>query len=156
MDHKQAYESAGMALRLILTYRQSLLSGQEVTLEEIERVDMLVEASDELPEAGSENCISGFWYELQTPGGEILYRNITANPIRIWIDLPNEEDPTRILRYEMLPEENIFTLLIPYYPEANVVILHSSPLNQFDNSEPAEPLWRIELPILEDKKEGVS
>ena len=156
MYQKQAYESTGTALRLILTYRQGLPSGQEIALEEIERIDMLVEASDELPKAGSENLLSGFWYELQTADGEILYRKITANPIRLWINLPDDEEPAHIVRHETLPEENIFTLLVPYYSEATTVILYSSPLNQFDNAEPAEPLWRIEIPILEDKKEEVS
>jgi hypothetical protein len=150
MNKNRSYASSGVALRLVLSYRQNAPPGQEVTLEEVERVEMLVEASDELPEVGPEGQLSGFWYELQTPEGEVLYRKITANPIRTWIDLPDEEDPTRITRYETLPEENIFTLLVPYFSEGSVVVLHSSPLEQMDTAGPAEPLWRIELPAREE------
>lgn len=152
MIKNRKYESSGVALRLVLSYRQSAPPGQEVTLEDVERIEMLVEAPDELAEVGPEGQLSGFWYELQTAEGEVLYRKITANPIRSWIDLPANEDPTPITRYETLPQEKIFTLLVPYYPEGSAVVLYSSPLEQFDNAEPAEPLWRIELPGRQEGK----
>ena len=143
------------ALRLYVRYRKNAPPGQELHLEDIERLEMLVESSVELPEIGPEDQLSGFWYELQSALGEVLYRKIEANPIRSWIDLPHEEDPTRIEHHVTLLEENLFTLLVPYYPEGRVVVLFSSPLHQFDDAAPAEPLWRIELPEWDDERKEV-
>ena len=143
------------ALRLYVRYRKGAPPGQELSLEDLDRLEMLVESSAALPEVGPEEQLSGFWYELQTARGEVLYRKREANPIRTWIDLPHEEDPTRIERHETLPEENLFTLLVPYYPEGRAVVLYSSPLHQFDNAGPAEPLWRIDLPAQGEQRREV-
>jgi len=140
------------ALRLYARYRKSAPPGQELQLERLIRLKMLIESSVEMPELGPEEQLSGFWYELQTAQGRVLYRKRSGNPIRISISLPQEEDPARIQRYAALPEERLFTLLVPYYPEGRVVVLYSSPLDQFDDAGPAKPLWRINLPALEDER----
>lgn len=134
------------ALRLYFRYQQSAPIGEEVQLEDLDRLEMMVESSIDLPELGPDEQLSGFWYQLQAENGEVLYRKAGPNPIRSWIDLPNEEDPTRIEHYMTLPEENLFTLLVPYDPRGRVLVIYSSPLDQFDDAGPAEPLWRIDLP----------
>lgn len=73
---------------------------------------MRLPSSDELPERESDAPLSGFWYEFQTEDGEVLYRQIISNPIRTWVDIPDEEDPTRLVRLEIVPEEKTFVLQI--------------------------------------------
>lgn len=133
------------ALRLYFRYQQSAPVGEEVQLEDLDRLEMIVESSIDLPELGPDEQLSGFWYELQTENGEVLYRKAGPNPIRTWIDLPHEEDPTCIEHQVTLPEENLFTLLVPYDLRGRVLVIYSSPLHQFDDAGPAEPLWRIDL-----------
>lgn len=150
MSPNNEYELPDEALRLVLTYRRHAPPGQEVTLDEIQRVEMRLSASDELPEHEPDEPLSGFWYELQSHHGEVLYRQIIGNPIRTSVYLPDEEDPTRLVRLETLPEEKTFVLLVPAFPEAAEVVLHSSSLDEPSISAPAEPMWRIPLPRREE------
>lgn len=132
-------------IRLVLTYRRDALAGEEVTLREVVRIKKRLMPPDELPRK-PDRPLSGFWYELHDADGEVLYRRIIGNPIRTWIDLPGEEDPTRLVHFESLPDEKTFSLLVPAFPEGTHVILFSSPLDPLSAALPAEPMWRIPLP----------
>lgn len=140
MSHEHAYELPDVALRLVLIYR-----GGEVTLDQALRVRMRLLPSDDLPERMPQEPLSGFWYELQGDDGEILYRQITAHPIRSWAEIPDEEDPRGLVPVEFLPEEVVFTLVVPDVPRAKQLVLFSSPLDRPSASAPAEPLWVIPL-----------
>ncbi len=140
MSPNNQYQMPDEAFRLVLTYRE-----EEITLDEIQRVQMRLPPPDELPEREPDAPLSGFWYELQTEDGEILYRQIIGNPIRTWVDIPDEEDSTRLVRLEIVPEEKTFVLLVPAFREGAHVIIYSSPLYQPSVAAPAEPMWHVPL-----------
>ncbi len=133
------------ALRLVLTYRRDAPAGEEVTLREVLHIEKQLMPPDELPRE-LDRPVSGFWYELHDADGKVLYRRIIGNPIRTWIDLPGQEDPTRLVHSESLPDEKTFSLLVPAFPKGTHVILFSSPLDPLSAALPAEPRWRIQLP----------
>jgi len=143
------------ALRLYIRYTGNAPPGHELSLEEVDRRQMIIEASVDLPERLSEEQLSGFWYELQSAHGDVLYRKRQANPILDRIDVPSEEDPTRFLPYLNLPEETDFTLLVPFHPEGQTVVIYSSPLERFHDPGSAEPLWRIDLTSADDQSREV-
>ena len=106
----------------------------------------VIPRSDELPSTQSE--LSGFWYELQAPGGSILYRRFMVNPICNVFEGPDTETsnmgrtPDRI---ESIPQSQVFTLLIPR-PLANAnLVLFGSPIEEGIIAQPASELVRIAL-----------
>jgi hypothetical protein len=143
------------ALRLYIRYTRNAAPGHELSLEEVDRRQMIVEASVDLPERWPEEQLSGFWYELQSAQGDVLYRKRLANPILDRIDVPSEEDPRRLVPYLNLPEQTDFTLLVPFHSEGRTVVIYTSPLEQLHDPGPAEPLWRIDLTSADDKSQGV-
>lgn len=152
MSQVPEYRMPEEALRLVLTYRRDAPAGEEVTLREVLRIQKRLMPPDELPRE-LDRPLSGFWYELRDADEEVLYRRIIGNPITTWIYLPGEEDPTRLMHYESLPDEKTFALLVPAFPEGTHVILFSSPLDPSSAALPAEPMWRI--PLLPRGKEEV-
>lgn len=147
MSPNVGYELPEETFRLVLTYRRG-----EIMRDEVLRVPMRLPLSDDLPERKPDEPLSGFWYELQTNDGEVLYRRVIGNPIRTWLDVPDEDDPTRLVHLETLPEEKTFVLDVPAFPEGAKVVLFSSPLGRPSEAAPAEPMW--EIPLHRGKKRG--
>lgn len=132
----------------MLTYRDG-----EVSLDDIAFVVKRLPPSDDLPDAGPEGQLSGFWFELRDQHGEVLYRQIEGNPIiDAWIEPIEAREPERskFRRIAAVPNEKAFMLLIPDHVDGDHVLLFSSPLEEPGIARPAEPLWRIGLPRDED------
>lgn len=134
----------------MLTYRDGA-----VVLDEVASVVKRLPPTDPLPESPAERPLSGFWYELRDRNGEVLYRQIEANPIiNAWIE-PVEgdgRDSAGLRRIAAVPRTKAFTLLVPARAEGDYVLLFSSPLDDKPGiARPAEPRWRIPLP---DRREG--
>jgi len=133
------------ALRLTLTYRDG-----NVALQDTMYLAKRLPPSDDLPEGGPEGELSGFWYELQEREGEVLYREITSNPIlATWIE-PVEEKSTddgAIRRLTAIPQTKTFATLVPYFRGVETeLVLFSSPLTTDGRLRPASAMWRVPLP----------
>lgn len=99
-------------------------------------IEKLLPPSDELPE--TDRPLSGFRYELQTADGEVLYRRFMTNPVPLVFEgpEPDSQDPFPS-RVEAIPEERVFTLLIPAPRDGERLVLYSSPLEVGAQAEPA-------------------
>jgi hypothetical protein len=93
---------------------------------------------------------SGFWYELVTDDGAVLYRRITENPILLWfegIDPQDSDAAPRLTRVESIPARRVFSLLVPDLlpsgPDRFVVLIGSPPGQP---AAPATELGRVRLP----------
>jgi hypothetical protein len=90
--------------------------------------------------------MSGFWFEVQTPKGEVKYRRIVANPIAVYTEVPDPAQGFEPSRQEALPAEVVFSLLIPKVAGSNNLALVSSPLGPQSKAMPAQRLTLIPLP----------
>jgi hypothetical protein len=114
------------------------------------RLNKVIPASDSLPVTS--RALSGFWYELQSPKGEVLYRRILENPITLYTEVPTEKSGGAPSRAEVVPQQTVFSILVPEVPGTNQSVIFSSPPGRSARSEPASARARIPVPGLE--KEG--
>ncbi len=108
------------------------------------RLIKVLPPSDQLP--ATNGAVSGFWFEVQTPKAELKYRRIMANPIAVHTEVPDPTEGSQPTRREILPDEVVFTLLIPQEPGSNNLVLVGSPLGPEGKAKPAQTLARIPLP----------
>ena len=110
------------SIRIICTYEQ-----EKITVTSKERIEMLAQASDPLD--SFENLV-GFWLELRSASGKVLYRQIMRDPFRPDVEifsLPNQQGET----FAMTPLKEVtghLVLLVPDEPEADhVALVRSAP-----------------------------
>lgn len=104
----------------------------------------LLPPSDDLPEGKPR--VSGFWYELQSADGAVLYRRIITDPIRLVSERPEiGSGHSKPDRKESVPQERVFTLLIPRPVEGDQLVIFSSPLEIGAQAKPAHEVARIRL-----------
>ena len=133
------------AERLIIQYRSGsfeLLSRSPVT--------KVLPPSDELP--ATNGAVSGFWFEVQTPKGELKYRRIMPDPITVYTEVPGPGQEPRPERAEVVPAEAVFTVLVPQVPGSNNLVLVSSPPGAAGKAQAAKTVARI--PLAEQPKQG--
>jgi hypothetical protein len=126
------------AERLIIQYRSGsfqLLSRSPVT--------KVLPPSDELP--ATKRAVSGFWFEVQTPKGEVKYRRIMPDPVTVYTEVPGPGPEPRPERAEVVPAETVFTVLVPQVPGSNNVVLFSSPPGAAGKAQAAQKVARIPL-----------
>lgn len=123
------------ALRLLIEY-----DGRKLAVRERQQVEMATPPSDPLRGYDGQ---SGFWYELRDAKGRVLYRRIVNNPIRYEAEAHDPE--TGIRRYPIEKPRGVFAVLVPVLPEADSLVVVSSPLDPGKSAAPAEPLARIPL-----------
>jgi hypothetical protein len=126
------------AERLIIQYRSGsfqLLSRSPVT--------KVLPPSDELP--ATNRAVSGFWFEVQTPKGEVKYRRIMPDPVTVYTEVPGPGPEPRPERAEVVPAETVFTVLVPRVPGSNNVVLFSSPPGAAGKAQAAQKVARIPL-----------
>lgn len=128
----------GPALRLTIQYRSgtfSLLSSSAL--------HKVIPPSDSLP--ATSLPLSGFWYELQSPQGEVLYRRIIADPLTSYTEAGSAETGSIPQRAEVVPAEAVFSLLVPEAEGTNQLVLFSSPPGMAGKSQPATVVARIPI-----------
>lgn len=103
-------------------------------------VEMATPPSD--PVRGYEGQ-SGFWYELHDAKGGILYRRIVANPIQFDVEVHDLETGSR--RVPVAKPRGVFVVLVPDLPDADSLVLVSSPLEPEKSAAAAEALVRFPL-----------
>ncbi|MCO6435577.1 MAG: hypothetical protein J5J06_00640 [Phycisphaerae bacterium] len=109
-------------------------------------VQMVLPPSDELPATKGADLPSGFWYELQSADGSVKYRRIIHNPVFIVFEGPDLSKSDMVPdRVESLPEQRVFSLLIPAPDSGDEVVLFSSPLEPDSHAQPASEVGRIPL-----------
>jgi hypothetical protein len=155
----------GRALRLTFSYE-----GARISLVDRQVVDRPTQPSAPLLEprprdagqsgagAGSERAAeqerkprgqSGFWIELHGRQGRALYRLVMSNPIAFRAEVPDEGGGFTNVTVEN-PRGQFF-VLVPNLPDAESVVVFSSPLGPEARPGPAEPVARFPL---RTRKEG--
>lgn len=123
------------ALRLVIEYE-----GRKFTVAQRHDVQMAVPPSD--PVHGYEGQ-SGFWYELRDAKGKVLYRRIVGKPIGAGVEV---HDPERGSRwYDVKQPAGVVVALIPDLPNAESLVLVSSPQDPRKGAAAAEPIATIHL-----------
>ncbi len=135
MSRQLRPSSPTRALRLTLEYE-----GRTVSVVSREHLAKVTPPSHAL--SGYERH-SGFWYELQDAKGQVLYRRIRDNPIRVDVEAYDPEGGPR--RYPVKRPRGIFVVLVPDLPKADALVLMSSPLDPRRKLESAQPLAKIPL-----------
>lgn len=105
------------------------------------RITKVLPPSSELPTTRS--GVSGFYYELQSADGTVLYRRIIHNPIPFTVEVPekpldakaSDEEGVKIERQQSIPTERIFTVLIPQASAGDQLVFFSSPLQSSKEAE---------------------
>jgi hypothetical protein len=106
----------------------------------------VVPPSDDLPATGA--ALSGFWIELRTAAGDVRYRRIVGDPVRLYVErqmsgAPGE--PIVLDRDEMIPQSRLFTLLVPAAAPGDELVLFGSPLVAGFDEQPASEIGRLTL-----------
>jgi hypothetical protein len=115
--------------------------GQRVELADREVVQMISPPPvAPLPQAGEH---SGFWIEVHDAEGRVVFHRVLHNPIPIYVE---EHLPDKTIRaVPGAPGSGTFEVLIPDMPEAETIVLVSSPLEWELAGEPARELARFRL-----------
>ncbi len=107
-------------------------------------------ASDVLPAVAG--GVSGFWFELRTASGDLRYRRILGDPVRLYFEgqtvLPGELPV--LDRREQIPQSRLFTLMIPRARNGEQLVLYGSPLVAGFGEQPATELARLTLIVPEE------
>ena len=124
------------------------------------QITKVLPPANELPSTGS--GVSGFYYELQSAEGTVLYRRIMHNPIPIAVEVPEKpfdatassQEGVKLERKQTIPPERIFTVLIPRASAGDQLVFFSSPLKSSkaaelmvsgESSDAAQEVARIAL-----------
>src|SRR5262245_9164032 len=134
-DRPQPQAPPGRALRLVLEYE-----GRNFTVAQRHEVTMAVPPSD--PIQGYEGQ-SGFWYELRDANGKVLYRRVIGKPLGAGVEVHDPETGSRW--YDVKESSGVIVALVPDLPNAESLVLVSSPLDPQKSAAPAEPVATIRL-----------
>lgn len=120
--------------RVVLKFRQGVDHERAYQLIDRLEITKVLPPSDELPREPSR--VSGFYYELQSADGSVLYRRIIADPVPLVFDGPSpkkafEAEPVDAKtgmpdRKVSTPQERVFVLLIPRASPGDQLVLFSS------------------------------
>ena len=126
-------------IRLTFTYE-----ADKIRLTDRQVVDKPTQPSAPLLEQGKERQEqSGFWIELHGRDGEALYQLIMSNPIRFHVEVSDDKGG-----FTNLPRpkpSGVFFVTVPDLPEAEEIVVFSSPLDPEAKAGPAEPIARFPL-----------
>jgi peptidoglycan hydrolase-like protein with peptidoglycan-binding domain len=88
---------------------------------------------------------SGFWYELQDPEGQVLYRRVQHRPIRLVAEVPSGDPDAKLVSIPIDAPKGTFELLAPVLPRARKLVLFSSPLSADREHEAATAIGAFDL-----------
>ena len=112
------------------------------------QVRSVLPPSDDLPAVAG--GFSGFWYELRTAAGDLRYRRILGDPIRLFFEGQSAGPlgaPPVLDRDEQIPQSRLFTLTIPRASDGDELVLYGSPLVRGFGEQPATVLARLPLSV---------
>lgn len=113
------------SIRLTCTYE-----GEEVTIQEQERVEMLSPASDD--DMNFDNVV-GFWLELRDDKGKSLYRQVMQDPFRSDIEIfgDTKSGEETVSRSPIKTVKGHLVLVVPALPTAkSIAFVRASPDEQ--------------------------
>jgi hypothetical protein len=108
-------------------------------------VTKVLPPSDELP---PDSQASGFWYELRSASGRLIYRRIIDDPCHIRFEGPADGVAIRgrraaPVRSEAFPGERTFSLLVPRAGPGDELVLMESPHERERRDEAAAEVARL-------------
>jgi hypothetical protein len=129
--------------RLRGTYRLTFgYDRDRVELLDRQRVDMVAPPGE--PEPVPRRA-AGFWVELRDQRGRRLYQRVVHQPLRFEVEIFPERRGDAITRRAVDHPRGTFSLLVPDLPDAETVVLFSSPLEPEKSGEAARELLSVEL-----------
>ena len=141
----QAFGQPVPAHRVVIRFQYSSNQGGVFEVLSWNAVTKALPPSDELPTM--RDPVSGFYYELQSSDGTVLYRRIIENPIIMVTEepqkslkavAPNQERPS-LDRKIVIPQEQVFSLLIPRAGAGDQLVLFSSPFQSYNRTDLMDP-----------------
>jgi hypothetical protein len=101
--------------------------------------------SDELP---ADSSPSGFWYELRSAEGGLVYRRIIEDPCRIRYEgfaggVAGSGKTATLERRDVVPSERTFSILVPRANPGDQLVLVESPHELERRNEPAVEAARL-------------
>jgi len=160
LSPEESHGKSVPADRVVVRFQQDDHQGAVFEVISRKQITKVLPPSDELPTVDSP--VSGFYYELRSADGTVLYRRIINNPVPLVVEVPvksleavasGEKTPT-VDRKETIPRERIFTLVIPRAGPGDQLVIFSSPLQTGERAglqkfgrpaDPAQEVARITL-----------
>lgn len=124
------------SLRLIFEYR-----GDEVHLVSKSRISMVAPRSDalEFPKEAT-----GFWFEVRSLKDQLLYRQVTENPIKRFFEVRSKDPDYPMEWQEAKDPSGTFVVLIPDLDDAEELVFVGS-RDEPGRAKSAERLHRFSL-----------
>lgn len=139
--------SQNRALRLTLEYKD-----RQFRVLERHFLNKRAQSSDPILDKEKDKPQSGFWIELRDASEHAVYRQVLHNPVPVSIEI-HSADKNNPIRREINPNpQSVFGLLIPDLPNAETLVIVSSPLKADAMFEPASDLARFSLRKLKEGK----
>ena len=124
------------SVRLVFRYKND-----RIDLVSAQTVQMMPCPSDALVARKKE---SGFWYELKDGRNKTIFRRVTQNPIRHFVEL-RSENPDRPFTWQKVENPSgTFVLVVPEMSKARHVSIFSSPPGA-ESLKPAREIARFDL-----------
>lgn len=98
------------------------------------------------PRTRTATAVSGFWYELRSCAGTVLFRQALPDPRRAtveWLEI-GVDGSMRIARAEAVRPEALFTVTVPRHPEGCEVVFLGAPYRSGRARASARELGRLE------------
>jgi hypothetical protein len=125
------------AWRLTFAYE-----GREIRMTDVRSLEKLVRPPA-LHDFGGGKARAGFWVELQTADGRPLHRHVMNNPVRFHAEVPDGKGG---FTNRPIPKPHgVFFVIVPEMPDAEQVVIFSSPLGPEARLAPAEPVAKFPL-----------
>jgi hypothetical protein len=93
----------------------------------------------------AKGAVSGSWFEVQSDGGDVVYRRRIASPRMIYTEVPTDDEPGLLKRDEVAVDENVFSVLVPAGKDAKSLVFYDSNLDIQKRTEAASEIGRIGL-----------
>jgi hypothetical protein len=124
-------------IRMLFSYK-----GEKIELVDQRRVAMIAPGPTlPIPERGQ----SGFWFEVRDSEGRTLYVKGMFKPVRFEVEVFPEDPKESPYWRRIANPRGFFELLVPDIPQAEEVVLFSSPFDPERAGEPAEEIARYSL-----------
>lgn len=105
----------------------------------------------ELPNLPEGLDLRGFWFEVATQNGEVLYRRFMENPLEPSAEVFDKNG--QITRVDIVKEQIMFDLLIPDLPESAELHLYCNP-SPISRGRPTREAARKPFTTIDLKKAG--
>jgi len=108
------------ALRLVIEYREGIFY-----LHQSLPIRTVLPDSDPEPKTDAGEAHAGFWIELQSQAGVVLYRKVMADPLAVHSET---FDPIsgELRRDDFIPQQQFFSIVVPDTAEGRKVAIFSS------------------------------